>query len=133
MEPLNYSERLDYLYEDSRHDLINKYRRQNEESIRRKFKLNIVNFNDYITDEIIGEEGFKHPLEAFYYILIICVAMADLKLMDEYFFEDINEYIIKYHNGEYDKYFFNIKEDKKEIDKDIETVLNYYKQYKNAH
>lgn len=127
MEPLNYSEQLDYLYEDSRNDTLNIYR----DHKKQLSNSNILSFNDYITDDVICEGGFKHPLEAFYHELSICVAMVELKLMDEQFFEEIPEPIEKYHNGEYDKYFFDIKEDKKEIDKDIETVLNYYKQYKN--
>lgn len=122
-------EKLDYLYEDIRHDLLLTYGRHKKELNND----NILSFNDYITDEVIGEGGFKHPLEAFYRELSICIAMSELKLMDEQFFEEIAEPIEKYHNGEYDKYFFNIKEDKKEIDKDIETVLAYYKQYKNTH
>lgn len=123
-------EKLDYLYIDLRDDIISKYKRQKKESIERNFKLNIMNFNDYITDEVIGEEGFKHPLEAFYRELSICLAMVELKLMDEQFFIEISEPIKSYHNGEYDDYFFDKEEDKKELDKDIETVLNYYKDTK---
>lgn len=126
-------EKLDCLYEDTKYNIISGYKKAKQHSIDYNYTFNIVGYNDYITDEVIGKGGFEHPLDAFYNVLSICVAMAQLDLMDEYFFEDINEYIEKYHNGEYDEYFFDIKEDKKEIDKDIETVLNYYKQYKNTH
>ena len=123
-------EKLDYLYADERDDLFNIYKHQKESSIKMNFKLNIVNLNDYVTDELIGEGGFKHPLEAFYNVLSICVAMIKIKEMDEYFFEEIIELSEKYKNGEFDNYFFDIENDKKEIDKDLETVLNYYNEYK---
>lgn len=123
-------EKLDYLYTDERDDLLNIYKHQKESSIKMNFKLNIANLNDYVTDEIIGEGGFKHPLEAFYTVLSICLAMVKLKEMDEYLFEEIEETSEKYKNGEFDNYFFDIENDKKEIDKDLETVLNYYNEYK---
>ncbi len=123
-------EKLDYLYSDERDDLFNIYKDQKESSIKMNFKLNIANLNDYVTDELIGEGGFKHPLEAFYTVLSICLAMVKLKEMDEYFFEEIIELSEKYKNGEFDNCFFDIEIDKKEIDKDLETVLNYYNEYK---
>lgn len=119
-------EKLDYLYSDLKYDLLCTYRNHNKELSNN----NIMNFNDYVTDDIIGEEGFKHPLEAFYRELSICLAMVELKLMDEQFFIEISEPIKSYHSGEYDNYFFNKKADKKELDKDIEIVLNYYKDTK---
>lgn len=123
-------EKLDYLYADERDDLLKIYDDQKESSIKMNFKLNIANLNDYVTDEIIGEGGFKHPLEAFYNVLSICLAMVKLKEMDEYLFEEVEETVEKYKNGEFDNYFFDIENDKKEIDKDLETVLNYYNEYK---
>lgn len=123
-------EKLDYLYSDERDDLFNIYKDQKESSIKMNFKLNIANLNDYVTDELIGEGGFKPPLETFYTVLSICLAMVKLKEMDEYFFEEIIELSEKYKNGEFDNCFFDIEIDKKEIDKDLETVLNYYNEYK---
>lgn len=123
-------EKLDYLYSDERDDLFNIYKDQQESSIKMNFKLNIANLNDYVTDELIGEGGFKPPLETFYTVLSICLAMVKLKEMDEYFFEEIIELSEKYKNGEFDNCFFDIETDKKEIDKDLETVLNYYNEYK---
>lgn len=123
-------EKLVYLYSEERDDLFNIYKHQKESSIKMNFKLNIVNLNDYVTDELIGEGGFKHPLDTFYNVLSICVAMIKIKEMDEYFFEEIIELLERYKNGEFDKYFFDIETDKKEIDKDLEMVLNYYKKYK---
>lgn len=123
-------EKLDYLYSDERDDLFNIYKDQKESSIKMNFKLNIANLNDYVTDELIGEGGFKPPLETFYTVLSICLAMVKLKEMDEYFFEEIIELSEKYKNGEFDNCFFDIETDKKEIDKDLETVLNYYNEYK---
>ena len=123
-------EKLDYLYSDERDDLFNIYKDQKESSIKMNFKLNIANLNDYVTDELIGEGGFKHPLEDFYTVLSICLAMVKLKEMDEYFFEEIIELSEKYKNGEFDNCFFDRETDKKEIDKDLETVLNYYNEYK---
>ena len=125
-------EKLDFLYSDERDDLIKIYRHQKKASIDMNFKLNIANLNDYVTDEIIGEEGFKNPIDSFYTILSICLAMVELKEMDEYFFEELKELIDKYKSGEFDNYFFDIEKDKKEIDKDIETVLNYYNKYKDT-
>lgn len=120
--------KLDYLYSDIRDDLMNTYMDQKENLSN----SNIASFNDYITDDVIGEGGFKHPLDGFYNVLTICLAMNKLNLMDEYFFEDIDDYIKCYNKGEYDNYLFNKKEDKKELDKDIKTVLNYYKKHKDA-
>lgn len=125
-------EKLDFLYTDERDDLLYIYKDQKDSSIQMKFKLNIANLNDYVTDEIIGEAGFEHPLDSFYIILSICFAMVEIKEMDEYFFEELKELIDKYKNGEFDNYFFDIEKDKKEIDKDIETVLNYYNKYKDT-
>lgn len=125
-------EKLDYLYSDIRHDMLLRYKSAVQHSIDNNYILNIINYNDYVTDEVIGEGGFKHPIDAFYNVLTICVSMVNFKLMDEYFFKDINNYIKKYHNGEYDKYLFNKEKDKKEIDKDINIVLNYYKKYKDT-
>ncbi len=125
-------EKLDFLYSDERDDLIKIYRHQKKASIDMNFKLNIANLNDYVTDEIIGEEGFKNPIDSFYTVLSICLAMVELKEMDEYFFEELKELIDKYKSGEFDNYFFDIEKDKKEIDKDIETVLNYYNKYKDT-
>lgn len=125
-------EKLDFLYSDERDDLIKIYRHQKKASIDMNFKLNIANLNDYVTDEIIGEEGFKNPIDSFYTVLSICLAMVELKEMDEYFFEELKELIDKYKNGEFDNYFFDIEKDRKEIDKDIETVLNYYNKYKDT-
>lgn len=125
-------EKLDFLYSDERDDLIKIYRHQKKASIDMNFKLNIANLNDYVTDEIIGEEGFKNPIDSFYTVLSICLAMVELKEMDEYFFEELKELIDKYKSGEFDNYFFDIEKDKKEINKDIETVLNYYNKYKDT-
>ena len=123
-------EKLDFFYSEERDDLIKIYRHQKKASIDMNFKLNIANLNDYVTDEIIGEAGFENPIDSFYTVLSICLAMVELKEIDKYFFEEIIELSEKYKNGEFDNCFFDIETDKKEIDKDLETVLNYYNEYK---
>ena len=112
--------KTDITYDDIRDTLIHKYTSQKENLHNR----NIESYNDYITDEVYGEGAFKNEVIAFLHILPICVALAELKLKDQYFFDDIREMIGKYKEGYYDNYFAD-DENKADIEADILTVEQY--------
>lgn len=112
------------MYDDVRDTLIHKYTHQKENLTNE----NIENYNDYITDEVYGEGAFKNEVDAFLHVLPICVALTELKLKDQYFFDDIQEMIVKYKNGYYDNYFAE-NENKADIDTDIAIVEEYIKHY----
>jgi hypothetical protein len=112
--------KTDITYDDVRDSLIRKYTHQKE----RLNNGNIESYNDYITDEICGEGAFKNEVDAFLHILSICVALAELKLKDQYFFDELKEMIGKYKDGYFDKYFTD-DENKADIDADIAKVEQY--------
>ena len=115
-------EKTDITYDDVRDTVIRKYTHQKENLTNE----NIESYNDYITDEVYGEGAFKNEVNAFLHVLPICVALAELKLKDQYFFDDIQEMISKYKNGYYDNYFAD-NENKADIDTDIAKVEQYIK------
>lgn len=114
--------KTDITYDDIKDTLIRKYTDQKQ----RLNNENIESYNDYITDEVYGEEAFKNEAEAFLLILSICVALTELKLKDQYFFDEIQEMITKYKNGYYNNYLAD-DENKVDIDTDISTVEQYIK------
>lgn len=118
-------EKTDITYDDIRDTLIRKYTTDQRERLNNE---NIESYNDYITDEVYGEGAFKNEVDAFLHILPICVALAGLKLIDQYFFDEIQEMIGKYKDGYYDNYFAD-DENKADIDTDITTVEEYIKHY----
>ena len=107
-------------YDDVRDTLIRKYTRQKENLTNE----NIESYNDYITDEVYGEGAFKNEVDEFLHVLPICVALAELKLKDQYFFDQIQEMITQYKDGYYDNYFAD-DENKADIDTDIAIVEQY--------
>ena len=113
-------EKTNITYGDIRDTLIYKYTHQKENL----HNGNIESYNDYITDEVYGEGAFKNEVDAFLHVLSICVALAELKLKDECFFNDIKEMIAKYKDGDYDNYFADA-ENKANIDTDIAKVEQY--------
>ena len=113
-------EKTDIVYDDVRDTLIHKYTHQKENLTNE----NIESYNDYITDEVYGEGAFKNEVDAFLHVLPICVALAELKLKDQYFFDEIAEMIGKYKYGYYDDYLAD-DENKADIDTDISTVEEY--------
>lgn len=113
--------KTDITYDDVRDTLIRKYTTDQKERLNNG---NIESYNDYITDEVYGEGAFKNEVDAFLHILPICVALAELKLIDQYFFEEIKEMIGKYKDGYYDEYLAD-GENKADIDTDISTVEQY--------
>ena len=115
-------EKTDITYDDVRDALIWKYTHQKE----RLNNENIESYNDYITDEVYGEGAFKNEVDAFLHVLPICVALAELKLKDQYFFDEITEMIQQYKEGYYDAYFSD-EENKTDLDKDIAIVEQYIK------
>ena len=114
--------KTDIAYDDVRDTLIHKYTHQKENLTNK----NIESYNDYITDEVYGEGAFKNEVDAFLHILPICVALAELKLKDQYFFDEIEEMIQQYREGYYDAYFSD-EENKVEIETDIAIVEKYIK------
>lgn len=116
--------KTDIAYDDVKDQIIGKYLDQRD----RLHNGNIESFNDYITDDVYGEGAFKNEVDAFLHVLPICVALAELKLKDQYFFDEITEMIQKYREGYYDAYFSD-EENKAEIDADIEKVEGYIKNY----
>lgn len=113
-------QKTDITYDDVRDTLIRKYTSQKDNLNNG----NIASYNDYITDEVYGEGAFKNEVDAFLHVLPICVALAELKLIDQYFFEEIAEMIAKYKEGYYDPYFDD-GEDKHLIDTDAAIVEEY--------
>ena len=116
--------KTDIAYNDSRDTIIRKYTHQKENLNNN----NIESYNDYITDEVYGEGAFKNEVDEFTLVLPICVALAELRLKDQYFFNKITEMISKYKDGYYDNYFAD-GENKADIDTDIATVEEYIKHY----
>ena len=117
-------EKTDITYDDVRDALIRCYIDQKE----RLHNGNIESYNDYITDEVYGEGAFKNEVDAFLHVLPICVALAELKLRDEYFFDEIREMIAQYKDGYFDEYLAD-DENRTDIDTDIATVEEYIKHY----
>ena len=115
-------EKTDITYNDVRDTLIHKYTHQKDNLTNK----NIESYNDYITDEVYGEGAFKNEVDAFLHVLPICIAMAELKLKDQYFFDEIAEMINQYKNGYYDAYFSD-EENKVKIEADIAIVEEYIK------
>ncbi len=115
-------EKTDISYDDVKDWVMLKYRNQGQ----RLTNNNIQGFNDYITDEEMGEESFKNEVEAFLNVLSICSALAELKLKDQYFFDEIAEMIQQYRESYYDAYFSE-EENKAEIEADIAIVEKYIK------
>lgn len=112
--------KTDITYDDVRDTLIHKYTAQKENL----HNGNIESYNDYITDEVYGEGAFKNEVDAFLHVLPICVALAELKLKDQYFFDEIQEMNGKYKDGYFDEYLAD-DENKADIDTDIATVEQY--------
>lgn len=108
-------------YDDVRDTLIRKYTTDQKERLNNE---NIESYNDYITDEVYGEEAFKNEVDAFLHVLPICVALAELKLKDQYFFDEVKEMISSYKDGYYDDYLAD-GENKAVIDTDISKVEQY--------
>lgn len=113
-------EKTDITYDDVRDTLIRKYTDQRENL----HGGNIASYNDYITDEVYGEGAFKNEVDAFLHVLPICVALAELKLNDAIFFDDVTAMIQQYKEGYFDAYFAD-DENKAQIDADIEIVEQY--------
>ncbi len=113
--------KTDITYDDIRDTLIRNYTTDQKERLNNE---NIESYNDYITDEVYGEGAFKNEVDAFLHVLPICVALAELKLKDQYFFDEIQEMISQYKNGYFDPYFAD-DEKKADIDTDIATVERY--------
>lgn len=112
--------KTDITYDDIRDTLIRKYTSQKE----RLNNDNIESYNDYITDEVYGEEAFKNEVDSFLHVLAMCMALVELKLKDLYFFDEIQVMIGKYKDGYYDNYFDD-NENKAEIDTDISLLEQY--------
>lgn len=117
-------EKTDITYDDVRDTLIRKYTDQRD----RLTNDNIESYNDYITDEVYGRGAFENEVDAFLHVLPICVSLAELKLKDQYFFDEITEMIQQYREGYYDAYFSD-EENKADLDSDIEIVEEYIKHY----
>lgn len=115
-------EKTDIAYDDVKDQIVYKYLHQRD----RLNNGNIESFNDYITDDVYGEGAFRNEVDAFLHVLPICVALAELKLKDQYFFDEIMEMIQKYREGYYDAYFSD-EENKADIDTDITIVEQYIK------
>lgn len=113
-------QKTDITYDDVRDAVIHKYTRQKDNLNNG----NIESYNDYITDEVYGEGAFENEVDAFFHVLPICVALAELKLIDGYFFEKIAEMIARYKDGYYDQYFDD-GESKILIDTDVAKVEEY--------
>lgn len=112
--------KTDITYDDIRDTLIRKYTSQKE----RLNNKNIESYNDYITDEVYGEGAFKNEVDSFLHVLAMCVALVELKLKDQYFFDEIQEMIGKYKNGYFNDYLAD-DENKADIDTDLSTVEQY--------
>lgn len=112
--------KMEYPYDDIKDWVIRKYRGQKENLNNN----NIKGFNDYITDEEMGADTFKNEAHEFLNILCICVALVELKLYDDYFFNKIVKLVKKYKEGYYDVYLSD-DENKVDIDTDIATVEQY--------
>lgn len=112
--------KMEYPYDDIKDWVIRKYRSQ-KENLNND---NIQGFNDYITDEEMSEYSFKNEIHEFLNVLCICVALAELKLKDRYFFDKIVEMIKKYKDGYYNEYLAD-DENKADIDTDIAKVEQY--------
>lgn len=117
-------QKTDITYDDVRDTLIRKYTSQRENLNNG----NIASYNDYITDEVYGEGAFSNEVDALFHVLAICVALAELKLTDQYFFDEITKIASKYKEGYYDAYF-DVGEDKTIIDADIKNVEGFIKNY----
>ena len=81
-------------------------------------EMGIEDYNDYMVDSVLGNESFEDETDEFMNILAICVVMKEMKLHDDYFFNILDELIIKYKNNEY-----KISEnDKKLINNDLKLI-----------
>lgn len=114
--------KTDITYSDIRDTLIRKYTSQKEKLNNN----NIESYNDYITDEVYGKGAFENEVEAFLHVLPICVALAELNLKDQCFFDNIKEMIGKYKDGYFNDYLAD-NENKVEIDTDVLNVERYVK------
>lgn len=114
--------KMEYPYDDIKDWVISKYRYQKENLNNN----NIQGFNDYITDEEMGADSFENEVHEFLNVLCICIALAELKLNDNFFFNKIVEMIKKYKAGYYDDYLHD-DENKKDIDTDIVKIEQYIK------
>jgi hypothetical protein len=114
--------KMEYPYDDIKDWVISKYRNQRENLNNN----NIQDFNDYITDEEMGAETFKNEVHEFLNVLCICVALVELKLKDQYFFDKVVDMIKKYKEGYYDAYL-STGENKTDIDTDTAIVEQYIK------
>ena len=114
--------KIDFTYEDATDDILDDYLDQKE----RLSNDNIESFNDYITDDVIGEGGFKNEVVEFFNILAICLAMVELKLYDKYFFDEIAEMIGKYKDGYYNNYLAD-NENIAQLDTNVAKIEQYIK------
>ena len=112
--------KINFTYEDATGDIIGNYLDQKE----RLSNANIESFNDYITDDVIGEGGFKNEVVEFFNILAICLAMVELKLYDKYFFDEIQEIISKYKDGYFNNYLAD-NENTTLLDTNVSKVEQY--------
>lgn len=114
--------KIDFTYEDTTDDILGKYLDQKE----RLNNANIESFNDYITDDVIGEDGFKNEIVEFFNILAICLAMVELKLYDKYFFDELQEMIAKYKDGYFNDYLAD-NENIAQLDTNVAKIEQYIK------
>ncbi len=84
-------------------------------------EIGIEDFNDYIVDDVLGNETFENEVDEFLYTLAICLIMKKLNLNDSYFFNSLKEFIISFNAGVYDNYFID-NTDKEEINKDLKII-----------
>lgn len=89
---------------------------------------NVIEFNDTLTDEILGKDAFPNEIADMFNTLPICIVNKMLNVYDDEFFEITKKLIDKYKAGVYDPYIED--EDRPLLDKDIETVLNYMEEQK---
>ena len=92
------------------------YKRE-EEKIK---EIGIEDFNDYIVDDVLGNECFQNEVDEFLYTLSICLIMKKMNLEDKYFFDSLKDLLINYNKGVYDKYID--KSEKKIINEDLTLI-----------
>lgn len=115
---------LGWLYSDQRDDYIKMFF-TNAADITNE---NVIEFNDTLTDEILGKGAFPNDIADLFNTLPICIVNKMLNVYDEEFFEQTKDRIDEYKAGVYDPYIED--EDRPLLDKDIETVLNYMEEQK---
>ena len=92
------------------------YKRE-EEKIK---EIGIEDFNDYIVDDVLGNEAFSNEVDEFFYTLSICLVMKKMNLKDKYFIDSLKELLMYYNEGKYNEY---IDESEKEIiNKDLKLI-----------